>query len=207
MHELLLFGQVPATRHDQVLNVLAGIAAMQPQPVLEKHLVFKPNRKPGSGAQKQVGGAQDIQKARTQQVQAEELFYLQLVADVDEEGKKAEDGEVEDLVMNGDGGIEIGDIEMSGQVPLSTGYGLASLQPNGHANGPTRESASTEPSPSAGKWTLQFRDLPEVARQRAVTSRLIVDTPITSGDPMKFMTALDYTYVPQKLIHATKHLS
>lgn len=47
----------------------------------------------------------------------------------------------------------------------------------------------------AERWVLQFRDLPEVARQRAVTSRLIADIPITSGDPMKFMKALDYSYV------------
>lgn len=46
-----------------------------------------------------------------------------------------------------------------------------------------------------GKWVLQFRDLPEVARQRAVTSRFIADIPITSGDPMEFMKALDYSYV------------
>ena len=32
-------------------------------------------------------------------------------------------------------------------------------------------------------------------RQRAVTSRFIADIPITSGDPMEFMKALDYSYV------------
>lgn len=42
---------------------------------------------------------------------------------------------------------------------------------------------------------LQFRDLPEVVRQRGVTSRLVADVPITSGDPMEFMKALDYSYV------------
>lgn len=46
------------------------------------------------------------------------------------------------------------------------------------------------------RWVLQFRDLPEVARQRAVTSRLIADIPITSGDPVEFMKALDYSYEP-----------
>lgn len=45
------------------------------------------------------------------------------------------------------------------------------------------------------RWVLQFRDLPEVVRQRAVTSRLVADIPITSGDPMEFMKALDYSYV------------
>ena len=49
------------------------------------------------------------------------------------------------------------------------------------------------------KWTLQFRDLPEVARQRPVTSRLIADTPIISGNPVHFMSALDYTCVHPSL--------
>lgn len=45
------------------------------------------------------------------------------------------------------------------------------------------------------RWVLQFRDLPEVPRQRAVTSRFIADIPVTSGDPMEFMKALDYSHV------------
>lgn len=48
---------------------------------------------------------------------------------------------------------------------------------------------------------LQYRDIPDAARQRPVTSRLIADTPITSGDPMRFMAALDYRYhVPPPLL-------
>ena len=84
MHELLLFGQIPASRHDQVLNILAGVAAMQPVPVLEKHLVFKPNRLPASARPVQVGGAQDIQKSQVQALQVQnqgDLFYMQLVAE------------------------------------------------------------------------------------------------------------------------------
>ena len=84
MHELLLFGQVPSARHDQILNILAGVAAMQPVPVFEKHLVFKPNRLPASARPVQVGGAQDIQKSQVQALQAQnqgDLFYLQLVAE------------------------------------------------------------------------------------------------------------------------------
>ena len=84
MHELLLFGQVPSSRHDQVLNILAGVAAMQPVPVVEKHLVFKPNRLPASARPVQVGGAQDIQKSQVQALQAQnqgDLFYMQLVAE------------------------------------------------------------------------------------------------------------------------------
>ena len=49
----------------------------------------------------------------------------------------------------------------------------------------------------AHTWTLQFRDLPEVVQpgRRQVTSRLMADVQISSGDPIEFMEALDYTYV------------
>ena len=45
------------------------------------------------------------------------------------------------------------------------------------------------------EWVLSFRDLPEVARQRAVTSRSLADIHITAGDPMEFRKALDCSYV------------
>ncbi|KAL9098101.1 MAG: hypothetical protein Q9163_006175, partial [Psora crenata] len=82
MHELLLFAQIPSSRHTQLLNILAGVSAMQPVPILEKHLVFKPNRQPGHRKAVQVGAAQDVQK----QVQAQTLgdvFYLQVVGVLD----------------------------------------------------------------------------------------------------------------------------
>ncbi|KAL6714845.1 Mediator of RNA polymerase II transcription subunit 18 [Lecanora helva] len=198
MHELLLYGQVPASRHTQVLNVLAGISAMQPQPILEKHLVFKPNRKPpasGAAAQRQgIGGSQDInvQKAGgTQQQQQQDLFYMQLVADaVEEEGgtkgerREGEEGdEGDETVMEG---VEGGEQANKPIIPLNTNIDDAATTP------------STSPT---GKWTLQFRDLPTVARQRPITSRLINDTPITSGDPIAFMSALDYSHT------STFHLS
>ena len=85
MHELLLFGQIHPSRHDQVLNILAGVAAMQPVPIRERHLVFKPNRLPGSARPVQVGGAQAIQKTQAQALQSQgqgDLFYMQLVADI-----------------------------------------------------------------------------------------------------------------------------
>ena len=113
MHELLLFGQVPESRHNQVLNVLAGVAAMQPQPILEKHLIFKPNRTPGSGAQKQVGGAQDIQKAGAQTFQAQDLFYMQLVADVSLKGAEGVFRQGEDVAMDGVEGEGLGLGEVS----------------------------------------------------------------------------------------------
>lgn len=42
MHEYMLYGQIPAQRHDQVLNILAGVAAVQPVSYEEQHLLFEP---------------------------------------------------------------------------------------------------------------------------------------------------------------------
>jgi len=40
----MLYGQVPLERHDQVLKILAGVAAMQPQTLFERHLIYRPMR-------------------------------------------------------------------------------------------------------------------------------------------------------------------
>lgn len=82
MHELVLFGQVPQARHEQVLKILAGLAAMQPQRVVERHAVYKPTREPSApGRQGQVGGTQSVSTdKRTTQAQAtKDLYYAQLV--------------------------------------------------------------------------------------------------------------------------------
>lgn len=81
MHELLLYGQVPQTRHDQVLKVLAGIAAMQPHRILKRHLVYKPQRDPDEpGSHLKRGGTQAVaQKNTTKQVGQKPLYFTQLV--------------------------------------------------------------------------------------------------------------------------------
>ena len=70
---------------------------------------------------------------------------------------------------------------------------LIFLQANGGMFGDTRNTAPTEGDSQV--WTLQYRDLPEVVQpgRRQITSRLMADIPITSGDPMQFMKAVDYT--------------
>ncbi|KAK3171196.1 NRPS [Lepraria neglecta] len=193
MHELLLFGQVQASRHDQVLNILAGFAAMQPVPFLENHLIFKPKRLSGPARPVQVGGAQDIQKSQQAlQAQAQgDLFYMQLVTDVADTASTAQTEEDQDAAMN--------DNEENGTNMTEDGK-ITAHAPDAEVRG---RAAKTD------KWTLQFRDLPEVARQRPVTSRLIADIPIISGNPMQFMSALDYTHTATYLLsgHRFTHLS
>ena len=99
MHELLLFAQVPSSRYIQVLNILAGVSAMQPVPLLEKHLVFKPNRNQivggtGSG-QTAVGGKQDVAaQKQMKNLPKGDLFYLKVV------GEKAEDEKLDGVKFN-----------------------------------------------------------------------------------------------------------
>lgn len=87
MHELLLYGQVPATRHEQVLKILAGVAAMQPRRALERHIVYKPTREPEEpGAHlSRRGGTQNVAAARpAKQIGPKDLFYSQLVQKLSE---------------------------------------------------------------------------------------------------------------------------
>lgn len=71
MHELSLYGQVPLARHEQVLNILAGLSAMQPQVVYERHILFQPLR---SSDQNRVN-----KKGSTKPTQNIPLAYVQLV--------------------------------------------------------------------------------------------------------------------------------
>lgn len=96
MHELLLFGQVAASRHEQVLSILAGIAAMQPQPFVEKHLIYKPARLPAGPRPGHTGAVQGVPNPQIQAIQAQtqgDIFYLQLVADVNTTTASKEQGQ------------------------------------------------------------------------------------------------------------------
>lgn len=93
MHELLLYGQVPAPRHEQVLKILAGVAAMQPRRVLERHIIYKPQRAPEEpGSHLRRGGSQNVTNRQTKQQGAKDLFYNQLVQKLSEEDFGQGDG-------------------------------------------------------------------------------------------------------------------
>ena len=177
MHELLLFAQVLPSRHDQLLQILAGVTGMQPQRVVERHLIFKPSRSPGQTSA-QVGGSQGVQNAQLQAIQGQlhnELYYLQLVG-------------------------EVNDSRFGGRTSLNTNAGK-------QENFDLREGESEEEGENDARlkghqhqqprqtWTLHFKDLPEVAGRRAVTSRMMLSVDILKGDAFAFMDELGYTYV------------
>jgi mediator of RNA polymerase II transcription subunit 18 len=68
MHELLLFASVPADQHYELLQQLAGLAAMQPRHRIERRLVFKASRKTGNINTRLGGGTQDVQGAELQRL-------------------------------------------------------------------------------------------------------------------------------------------
>ena len=172
---------------------------MQPVPVLEKHMVFKPRRSPGSGRPAQTGAGQGVANPQLQALQAQtqgDLFYLQLVANISGH----------ELDVMGDGDVVQGENESERQVEdgangSSNGAGAIlneALQKTRETslinnNNTTTTATTIVQDKSPERWTLQFRDLPEVPGRRPVTSRLIADAEIIHGDALKFMSALDYT--------------
>lgn len=177
MHELLLFGQVPQARHDQLLRILAGVTGMQPRRVVERHLIFKPIRSPGQNWA-QVGGSQGVQNTQAQALQGQlhnELYYLQLVGDITDSAARA---------------------QMSPRAPVSTGQDSDQSDINGDGENRPKEGRDGETSSDTHRnWTLHFQDLPEVAGRRPVTSRMMSNVELIEGDPFAFMESLGYTYV------------
>lgn len=93
MHELLLYGQVPAGRHDQVLKILAGVAAIQPRRIVERRIIYKPQREPDEpGSNLRRGGTQAVGVKQTKQTAAPALYYTKLVQKLSEEDFGTEDG-------------------------------------------------------------------------------------------------------------------
>jgi mediator of RNA polymerase II transcription subunit 18 len=94
MYELLLYGQVPAVRHEQVLKILAGVAAMQPRRGLERHIVYRPTREPEEpGAHlSRRGGTQTVVTKQVKQTAAKDLYHCQLVQKLSDADFGRQDG-------------------------------------------------------------------------------------------------------------------
>ena len=74
MQEFLLYTQIPAQRHEQVLHILAGVTGSQPTRIVEQHLIYQQLKTFGVAASKKTAGQQYQQPQR--------LSYHQLVRDI-----------------------------------------------------------------------------------------------------------------------------
>jgi mediator of RNA polymerase II transcription subunit 18 len=167
MHEFLLVGQVASDNEHKLQQQLAGVTRMQPQHVLERHLVFKGKPPPGLDYLPSGGGSQGVlapELQRTRTMVTGQLYYVQLVCDLERlRAAKA-------AVMSGDKMI-------NGNV----------MDEGPSKNGDVDGSAETVPD----VWTLEFRDTPEPGKQ-PVTTRLLIKSPIDGGDIIEFAEALGF---------------
>jgi hypothetical protein len=171
MHELLLFGQVPARSHELVLKVLAGISASQPRVYTSHHLVFKPTRTSASiTASIHAARANKASTAALNTQQATDVFYIQLVGHLTEKVGQLRDGLIEDTSF-----------EMAND---------ATKPPNEAARTGTHVDGVVDLKRCP--WTIEYRDLPVAARQPLVTSRQLNIVPVTSGSPMAFVEDMGY---------------
>lgn len=173
MHSLSLYGLVPAPRHEQVLNILAGLAAMQPQPIYERHIVYrplqassqaKPNKKypPGSTA-----AAKPVQQIAIYQQLVQSLRYHDF--------GRAVDGDDVSLSASGNAAV------VAGTETETTSRG---------AHG-----ASTEPSLTrgGGTWTLRMQDIPEPETKTVALRRVSESAPLASSEIEAFADVTKYT--------------
>ena len=171
MQELLLLATVPPSRHDQLLKIMAGVAGMAPSRVVERHVIWRPDRIPSS-KEAPIGASQGVQDQQIQAFQGQlkgDLFYLQLVGDVTE------------MVLD----RERRDLKSSNR---HNGTALPSIGDSAF------EDVHTNNRPSV-LWSLCFSDLPEVAGRRPATSRMISRVDILQGHISSFMVELGYECV------------
>jgi mediator of RNA polymerase II transcription subunit 18, fungi type len=166
MQELLLFGQVAAENHQTLRQQLAGLARMQPQPVLERHLIFRPLPPPGlsnlpAGNGQQGPQQQELQKTR--QMLNAPLNYVQLVGVMESRGTDSQS----DRQAMPPSGMEDHDVAMT-DIKDESNQGQKAFQ-----------------------WHLEFKDIPEPGKV-STTSRTISKTRILEGDPIQFLQDLGY---------------
>lgn len=107
MHELSLYGSVPAVRHDGLVQQLAGVCCMQPQHVEEVHLVFKARQPAGLDKMQSSGSSQansqqqqEVQKLRTMLQSG--VYFVQLIGKIGDRSTITEYNEAYEAGTNGD---------------------------------------------------------------------------------------------------------
>lgn len=79
MHEFILYSQISAARHDQVLQILAGVTAAQPIDFSEQHVIYQQTKSAHATAGKKGQAAQPPRMAQ--------LSYFKLVRNLSSDGE------------------------------------------------------------------------------------------------------------------------
>ncbi|KAK2763910.1 Mediator of RNA polymerase II transcription subunit 18 [Arachnomyces sp. PD_36] len=182
MHELLLFASIPAKQHHDLLQQLAGLTAMQPNRVLERHLIFRAHRKPGYTNTFRSGGSQDVHAAEMQKLNKQlngGLFFTQVVGEVrgTDFGAKQPSTQGSDVTMTGTDGPRVSQQLGGGDSQDKAGYDFENQG-----------------------WKMEFRDIPEAGTRTAVTSRLMGMATIPRGDVVAVMDSWGYDYISEYII-------
>ncbi|KAK5796730.1 hypothetical protein VI817_006014 [Penicillium citrinum] len=176
MHELLLFASVPTHQHEELLQQLAGLTAMQPRHCLERRLIFKAYRKPGL-ANARVGASQDLQSGDLQRVNKMlngGMFYTQIVGPVHPS--------------------DFADAGVTSDAPTGSNANPSPADPDTKMDG-TDEATANSPSTydfDKQSWKLEFRDIPEAGTRSAVTARVMASAALPHGDIVPSMNAWGY---------------
>lgn len=173
MHEILLFCSVPTQQHNELLQQLAGLTAMQPRRRIERHLVFKAHGKPGQITTR-VGGTQDLQGSEMQRLTKMlngGMYYTQVVGPVNE----SDFGSASPSTSSSQ------DVAMQGVAEAPPGDNTTTTRPAYDFDNQN--------------WRLEFRDIPEAGTRTAVTARLMANATLPSGDVLTPMNAWGYRCV------------
>lgn len=170
MHEFLLFGVVANNDHHRLLQQLAGVTRMQPQHVVERHLIFQARPPIGLSNIPSGGGSQGVlppEVQKTKQMLSSSIFYLQLVSHL----------------VSGAGPPQ-------GNQVVTPSLPTADMS---QGQSTTKADTNTALQEEHGLWTIEFRDIPEPGKQ-AVTTRLLSRTATEGGDLVQFVKDLGFEY-------------
>lgn len=92
MYEFSLYGQVPQSEHDRLIQQLVGVTRMKPQPVEQLHLLFRsqiPTGIPKIPSPGEASTKQDVQ--RVAKMLTANLYYVQVIGEIRAESEDSSD--------------------------------------------------------------------------------------------------------------------
>ncbi|KAK2749643.1 hypothetical protein FQN57_005865 [Myotisia sp. PD_48] len=207
MHEILLFASIPAAQHHDLLQQLAGLAAMQPKHLLERRLIFKSYRKPGF-LKARVGGSQDVQAPEIQRLNkmlGSGLYHVQVVGEVEASHFASSASSSSSSSFSSSAAAPAAApaptpalAPASASVDDATSGGPGASVPDVVMGG-TGTTAPTDAPPPPPEWRIEFKDIPDAGTSTAITSRYVGSAKL-SQDLISTMEAWGFNYSSEYLV-------